>query len=61
MSQEYIQIACDKAIVNWEVRYVILQSSSYIELAEFWAVTNKCRTKDDAKWCIFPYMDGAKA
>ena len=23
-------------------------------------MTKKCRTKDDAKWCIFPYMDGAK-
>ena len=54
--KQYIKIDCKPDISYWEIRYVILQSSSYIELADFWVVTNKCLTKDGANKCIFPYI-----
>ena len=38
---------------------MILQSTKAIELAEFWAVTDKCRSRDSDTWCTFPYMDSA--
>lgn len=58
-SKEYIKLDCDPAMKVWEVRYVLLQSTTAIELAEFWAVTDKCRSKYSNTWCTFPYMESA--